>query len=201
VLGPLEGEQAEGLARVDSNARHLLGIINDILDISRIEAGRMPLRRSEFRLPELVHEVLAEVEPIVAQSTVHIEAAIDRRLPTVRSDRQKVKQIILNLLTNAIKFTPRGSITLTAAYDGRARALAIAVADTGLGIAPEDQERIFEDFQQADSSTTRAHGGAGLGLSICKRLATMLNGEIRLASKPGVGSTFTLVLPRRGRRR
>jgi signal transduction histidine kinase len=201
VLGPLEGEQAEGLARVDSNARHLLGIINDILDISRIEAGRMPLRLSEFRLPELVHEVLAEVEPIVAQSTVHIEAAIDRRLPTVRSDRQKVKQIILNLLINAIKFTPRGSITLTAVYDARARALAVAVADTGLGIAPEDQARIFEDFQQADSSPTRAHGGAGLGLSICKRLAAMLTGEIRLASKPGVGSTFTLVLPRRGRRR
>jgi PAS domain S-box-containing protein len=201
VLGPVEGEQAEGLARVDSNARHLLGIINDILDISRIEAGRMPLRVGEFRLPELVGEVLAEVEPIVAQSTVHIEAAIDRRLPALRSDRQKVKQIILNLLINAIKFTPRGSITVTAAYDARARKLAIAVADTGLGIAPEDQARIFQDFQQADSSTTRTHGGAGLGLSICKRLAGMLNGEIRLQSKPGAGSTFTLVLPRRGPRR
>ncbi len=201
VLGPLVGEQAEGLGRVDSNARHLLGIINDILDISRIEAGRMPLRLSEFRLPELVHEVLTEVEPIVSQSTVRIEAVIDKGVPTVRSDRQKVKQIILNLLINAVKFTPNGSITVTAAYDGRVRKFAVAVADTGMGVAPEDQQRIFEDFQQADSSPTRTHGGAGLGLSICRRLAGMLGGEIRLESKQGVGSTFTLILPRRGRSR
>ena len=197
VLGPLDGEQTEGLARVDSNARHLLGIINDILDISRIEAGRMPLRLSEFRLPELVGEVLAEVEPIVAQSSVHIEASVDRRLPPVQSDRQKVKQIILNLLINAVKFTQRGTVTLSVRYDPRAREVAVAVADTGIGIAPEDQARIFEDFQQADSSLTRPHGGAGLGLSICRRLATMLGGEIQMESTLGVGSTFTLVLPRR----
>ena len=197
VLGPLDGEQAEGLARVDSNARHLLGIINDILDISRIEAGRMPLRLSEFRLPELVGEVLAEVEPIVAQSSVHIEASVDRRLPPVQSDRQKAKQIILNLLINAVKFTQRGTVTLSVRYDPRAREVAVAVADTGIGIAPEDQARIFEDFQQADSSLTRPHGGAGLGLSICRRLATMLGGEIQMESTLGVGSTFTLVLPRR----
>ena len=197
VLGPLEGDQADGLARVDSNAKHLLGIINDILDISRIEAGRMPLRLSEFRLAELVGEVLDEVEPIVARSTVQITAAISRRLPTVRSDRQKVKQIILNLLVNAVKFTPQGTIAVSAGYEARTRKFAITVADTGVGISPEDQRRIFEDFQQADSSPTRAHGGAGLGLAICRRLATMLGGEVRLASKLGEGSTFTLVLPRR----
>ena len=202
VLGPLDDEQAEGLARVDSNGRHLLGIINDILDISRIEAGRMPLRLSEFGLPELVGEVLAEVEPIVAQSSVHIEATVDQRLPAVQSDRQKVKQIVLNLLTNAVKFTPSGTITLSARYDPRVREVAVTVADTGIGIAAEDHERIFEDFQQADSSPTRTHGGAGLGLSICRRLATMLGGKIQLESAPGVGSTFTMVLPRRkkGRR-
>ena len=202
VLGPLDDEQAEGLARVDSNGRHLLGIINDILDISRIEAGRMPLRLSEFGLPELVGEVLAEVEPIVAQSSVHIEASVDQRLPSVQSDRQKVKQIVLNLLTNAVKFTPSGTITLSARYDSRTREVAVTVADTGIGIAAEDHERIFEDFQQADSSPTRTHGGAGLGLSICRRLATMLGGKIQLESAPGTGSTFTVVLPRRkkGRR-
>jgi signal transduction histidine kinase/PAS domain-containing protein len=202
VLGPLDDEQAEGLARVDSNGRHLLGIINDILDISRIEAGRMPLRLSEFGLPELVGEVLAEVEPIVAQSSVHIEATVDQRLPAVQSDRQKVKQIVLNLLTNAVKFTPSGTITLSARYDPRVREVAVTVADTGIGIAAEDHERIFEDFQQADSSPTRTHGGAGLGLSICRRLATMLGGKIQLESAPGIGSTFTVVLPRRkkGRR-
>ena len=201
VLGPLGGEQADGLARVDSNARHLLGIINDILDISRIEAGRMPLRLADFALPELVTEVLAEVEPIVSRSTVKIMAAVDRRLPRARSDRQKVKQIILNLLVNAVKFTPQGTVSVTAGYDSRARAFTIAVADTGVGIAPEEQERIFEDFQQADSSPTRPHGGAGLGLAICRRLAAMLGGEIRLVSAVGIGSTFTLVLPRRGPRR
>ena len=202
VLGPLDEEQAEGLARVDSNGRHLLGIINDILDISRIEAGRMPLRLSEFGLPELVGEVLAEVEPIVAQSSVHIEASVDQRLPSVQSDRQKVKQIVLNLLTNAVKFTPSGIITLSARYDPRTREVAVTVADTGIGIAAEDRARIFEDFQQADSSPTRTHGGAGLGLAICRRLATMLGGKIQLESAPGTGSTFTVVLPRRkkGRR-
>jgi signal transduction histidine kinase len=199
VLGPLDEEQTDGLGRVDSNARHLLGIINDILDISRIEAGRMPLRLADFRMAELVGEVLAEVEPLVARSPVQITAAIDRRLPPVRSDRQKVKQIILNLLVNAVKFTPHGTITVSAERDRRARTLAIAVADTGLGIAPEDQQRIFEDFQQADSSPTRSHTGAGLGLAICRRLAVMLGGEIRLESRLGMGSTFTLVLPRRGR--
>ena len=201
VLGPMGAEQTDGLARVDSNARHLLGIINDILDISRIEAGRMPLRVSEFALPELVAEVLAEVEPIVARSTVVIEAAIDRRLPRVRSDRQKVKQVIVNLLVNAVKFTPHGRVTVSAGYDSKARGFSIAVADTGVGIAPEDQGRIFEDFQQADSSPTRPHGGAGLGLSLCRRLAGMLGGEIRLRSAPGEGSTFTLQLPRKGPRR
>ena len=201
VLGPLDEEQAEGLARVDSNGRHLLGIINDILDISRIEAGRMPLRLSEFGLPELVGEVLAEVEPIVAQSSVHIEASVDQRLPSVQSDRQKVKQIVLNLLTNAVKFTPSGIITLSARYDPRTREVAVTVADTGIGIAAEDHARIFEDFQQADSSPTRTHGGAGLGLAICRRLATMLGGKIQLESAPGTGSTFTVVLPRRKGRR
>ena len=201
VLGPLDDEQAEGLARVDSNGRHLLGIINDILDISRIEAGRMPLRLSEFGLPELVGEVLAEVEPIVAQASVHIEATVDQRLPALQSDRQKVKQIVLNLLTNAVKFTPSGTITLSARYDPRVREVAVTVADTGIGIAAEDHERIFEDFQQADSSPTRTHGGAGLGLSICRRLATMLGGKIQLESAPGIGSTFTVVLPRRKGRR
>ena len=202
VLGPLDDEQAEGLARVDSNGRHLLGIINDILDISRIEAGRMPLRLSEFGLPELVGEVLAEVEPIVAQASVHIEATVDQRLPALQSDRQKVKQIVLNLLTNAVKFTPSGIITLSARYDPRTREVAVTVADTGIGIAAEDHERIFEDFQQADSSPTRTHGGAGLGLAICRRLATMLGGKIQLESAPGTGSTFTVVLSRRkkGRR-
>jgi signal transduction histidine kinase len=117
------------------------------------------------------------------------------------SDRQKVKQIVLNLLTNAIKFTPQGQVTVWASCDAEQREVRIAVQDTGIGIAEQDREKVFEDFRQADSSVTRVYGGAGLGLAICKRLATMIEGHIELESKLGHGSTFTLVIPRRGRRR
>jgi signal transduction histidine kinase len=122
-------------------------------------------------------------------------------LPSVRTDRQKVKQIVLNLLSNALKFTPAGSVTISAAFDARSRAIAIAVRDTGTGIPFESQAKIFEDFRQLDNSPTRGYGGTGLGLSICRRLAQMLGGSIELASQVGEGSTFTLRLPLVARRR
>jgi signal transduction histidine kinase len=123
------------------------------------------------------------------------------RLPAVRSDRQKVKQIVLNLLSNALKFTPKGSVTITANYDARNRIVKISVRDTGVGIGEEDQVKVFEDFRQLDSSPARGYGGTGLGLSICRRLAQMLDGSIDLTSEPGKGSTFSLSLPVRVRRR
>jgi signal transduction histidine kinase len=119
----------------------------------------------------------------------------------LKSDRQKVKQIVLNLLSNALKFTPAGSVTIAASYDPKGRTVAIAVQDTGVGIAPEDQAKVFEDFRQLDSSPARGYGGTGLGLSICRRLSQMLGGTIDLESVPGKGSTFTLRLPARLRRR
>src|SRR5262249_55791139 len=115
--------------------------------------------------------------------------------------RQKVKQILLNLLGNALKFTREGSVKITVSRSRTQRSVAIAVKDTGIGIAAEDQKRVFEDFQQLDTSTTRAYGGTGLGLSICRRLALMLHGRITLVSKPGVGSVFVLLLPQRPRQR
>jgi signal transduction histidine kinase len=118
----------------------------------------------------------------------------------ISSDRQKVKQILLNLLSNALKFTHEGSITIRATRDSASRTLRLSVADTGIGIAPADQERIFEDFRQLDNSPTRAYGGTGLGLSICRRLAQMLGGNIAVESQVGQGSTFTVTLPLQGRR-
>jgi len=115
------------------------------------------------------------------------------------SDRQKVKQIMINLLTNALKFTPEGSVRVLASYADERGEVTIAVEDTGIGIAEEDFEKVFEDFRQADNSPTREYGGAGLGLAICRRLAGMLDGQLTVSSKLGLGSTFTLVLPREAR--
>jgi signal transduction histidine kinase len=201
VTGSVSDAQRKSLSRIDSNSRHLLALINDILDITRIEAGRMPLNVSSFAIPELVDEVMSELEPIIKRSNLTVSARTGSKLPTLKSDRQKVKQIVLNLLSNALKFTPAGSVTISARYDPRGRTVDIAVRDTGVGIGTEDQTKVFEDFRQLDSSPARGYGGTGLGLSICRRLAQMLGGTIELESVVGRGSTFVLSLPVRLRRR
>ena len=196
VSGEMTAQQNRNLERIDSNSQHLLSIINDILDISRIEAGKMPLTVAEFTIPELLREVLAEVEPLIARSRLTVSAELAEELPTVGSDRQKVKQIVINLLTNALKFTPQGWVKVAATWDAGSEQVAIAVTDSGIGIAKKDQDVIFEDFRQADNSPTRRYTGAGLGLAICRRLATMLDGELVVHSALGAGSTFTLTMPR-----
>jgi PAS domain S-box-containing protein len=201
VTGQVTDPQRKSLTRIDSNAKHLLALINDILDITRIEAGRMPLNATTFRVSELFEEVQSELEPIIKRSNLTVSTKQRGAVPPVRSDRQKVKQIVLNLLSNSLKFTPAGSVTMTASYDSRRREVAIAVKDTGVGIPSEDQAKVFEDFRQLDSSPARGYGGTGLGLSICRRLANMLGGTIDLDSNPGRGSTFTLRLPAKARRR
>jgi signal transduction histidine kinase len=200
VAGTIEQPVRRQLGRIESNGRHLLTIINEILDISRIEAGRMPLQVSRFAVPELISEVKAELEPIIMRSKLTVTLDIPKDLKPVVTDRQKVKQIVLNLLSNALKFTHQGGVTISARRNGRDRALILSVADSGIGIAPADQERIFEDFRQLDNSPTRAYGGTGLGLSICRRLAQMLGGGLAVDSQLGKGSTFTVTLPVRGRR-
>ncbi len=200
VSGELSPAQKRNLTRIDSNGRHLLEVINEILDITRIEAGRMPLHLSDFGIAELLQEVVAELDPIIARSKLAVSTHLGARLPAVHSDRQKVKQIVLNLLSNALKFTHEGSVKVSAEYVAATSMLTISVEDTGIGIDPAYQEKIFEDFQQVDSSPTRAYGGTGLGLSICRRLADMLGGRVTLQSTPGQGSTFTLHFPRRARR-
>src|SRR6267142_2507824 len=201
VSGEMSAPQKQKLQRVDSNARHLLSIINDILDISRIEAGKMPLHLEDFDLGALIAELFAEVEPLIQKARLQVLTDVPEPPPEVHSDRQKVKQIVLNLLTNAIKFTPQGQVRVRVRCDDQRRELRISVEDTGIGIAAEDQDKVFEDFRQADSSVTREYGGAGLGLAICRRLAKMLDGRVGLQSQLGGGSIFTLVIPRRGKRR
>jgi signal transduction histidine kinase len=203
VNGEVQPKQREKLSRVDSNARHLLSIINDLLDIARIEAGKMPVNAETFEARELVNEVLLEMEPVIGRTHLTVRADIQEGMPKVKNDRQKVKQIIVNFLSNALKFTPEGLVRVYATHEAAKDEVRIGVADTGIGISPEQQERIFEDFHQADNSFTRQYGGTGLGLSICRRLAKTLDGRITLESKVGAGSNFTLHLPRRlkGRRK
>ena len=199
VSGELTTGQRDKLNRVDSNARHLLAIINDLLDITRIESGKMPIQVERVILAELIDEVMAEVEPLIARTKLAVTRALAPHVPEIRTDRQKVKQIVLNLLSNALKFTPQGSVAIAIDADASLEEIAVAVADTGIGISEDNQRTIFEAFGQTDSSYAKRHGGTGLGLSICRRLATILGGRISLQSRPGEGSTFTLYLPRRAR--
>jgi len=193
--GAFTPEQRTDLARIDSNGRHLLALINDILDVSRIEAGRMPVDATVVGIPELVAEVLEELDPLIKQSRLSVSTRLSSRLPAIESDRRKVKQILFNLVSNALKFTKRGGVRVRARHAARRRTVLITVEDTGVGIPQADLERIFEDFRQLDPSPSRGYGGTGLGLSICRRLAGMLGGQVTVRSQVGAGSAFTLELP------
>jgi PAS domain S-box-containing protein len=195
VAGDLLPAVKRQLQRIDSNGRHLMTIINEILDITRIEAGKMPMQLSEFNLNELVPEVMTELDPVIARSRLTVTPKLCPELPMVYSDRQKVKQIIVNLLSNALKFTHEGGIQIAVGYDPADRTASVALSDTGIGIAPENHEKICEYFRQVDDSPSRQYGGTGLGLAICRRLATALGGRITLDSIMGKGSTFTLTIP------
>jgi signal transduction histidine kinase len=195
VAGDLAANVKRQLQRIDSNGRHLLTIINEILDITRIEAGKMPMQITEFNLNELVPEVMAELDPVIARSKLAVAPRLSPEPPIVQSDRQKVKQIIVNLLSNAIKFTHQGGIDIAVGLRADERVAFIEVSDTGIGIAPENHEKIFEDFRQVDDSPSRQYGGTGLGLAICRRLANALGGRISLHSSIGEGSIFTLTIP------
>ncbi|MCC7540609.1 MAG: PAS domain S-box protein [Deltaproteobacteria bacterium] len=193
--------QRRYLERVDASSRHLLSLIEDVLDFTRIEAGRMPMRLTEVSLPAVVRGLLAEVEPLVRRAGLTVVARVPRTLPALRTDRQKLRQILLNLLVNAVKFTPRGTVEVSASHIPAHDQICISVTDTGIGIADDQQAHVFESFRQVDSSPTRQRGGVGLGLAIARRLAEMLGGTLELSSKLGEGSTFTLTVPRRARAR
>ena len=185
----------ENLGKILISAEHLLALINDILDLSKIEAGRMEVHATSFDLDPLLDVCLRTVEPLVKGERLRLVKEMQPGLPALFTDQDRLKQILVNLLSNAVKFTEEGTITVTAR--GRDGQVAVAVADTGIGIPEDKLELIFEEFRQVDSSTTRRYSGTGLGLSISRRLARLLGGDITVQSTVGEGSTFTVTLPLR----
>ncbi len=204
MAGPLTPEQARQLAMVQGSARHLLELINDVLDISKIEAGQTRIHLEHFDLRLSIERVLSSVRPMAEKKGIALDASISPELVDMLSDKRRVEQILLNLLNNAIKFTDAGSITLAAQRVERSgpdalpfEAVEIRVSDTGIGIKQEDLDTLFQPFRQLDSGLTRQHEGTGLGLAICRRLSSLLGGEIRAASTWGKGSEFSVILPLR----
>jgi signal transduction histidine kinase/uncharacterized protein YigA (DUF484 family) len=189
----LPQKQLGNLDKVLSSSEHLLGLINTVLDIAKIEAGRMDVQVGKFQIKPLIELVISTTQPLIRQEKVEIRTEIEVNVPLLHSDQEKLKQILMNLMSNAAKFTHEGSITIRARAEGAA--LVVSVADTGIGISPEAQDKVFEEFQQADTSTTREYGGTGLGLSISRSLARLLGGNLTVESQEGAGSTFTIRIP------
>jgi signal transduction histidine kinase len=191
-------QDLEPFDRVLGAGRHLLALINDILDLSKIEAGRMELHLEDFALAPLIESVVKTVEPLTVRNTNKITARCDPAIGTLRADQMRLRQALLNLMSNANKFTERGTIAIEASYDKEndREWISIAVVDTGIGMTAAQMSKLFQEFSQADASTTRKYGGTGLGLVISKRFCQMMGGDITVASEPGRGSSFTIRLPR-----
>ena len=195
LFGDVNDKQAEYLADIVASGRHLLSLINDILDLSKIEAGRMELDRADFDLPAAIGNTLALVRERAQRRGIALASTLDPAVGTIHADERKVKQVLLNLLSNALKFTPEGgAITVRAGVEGDH--VAIAVTDTGVGISPEDQAAVFEEFRQVGAAAKKVEG-TGLGLAISRKFVELHGGTIRVESELGKGSTFTFTLPGR----
>jgi signal transduction histidine kinase len=193
VVGSLPAEARDFLERAQRATRALLLLVNDVLDLSKLAAGKMDLVTHPVRVRAVVEEAIATVEPLAAVRGITLEILAPLPIPPIASDADRVRQILLNLLSNAVKFTEQGGITVTIEPGDGTGWVDVHVADTGHGIAHEDQERIFHEFEQI--TTSRVRGGTGLGLPISRKLARLLGGELRVKSTPGEGSVFTLRLP------
>lgn len=199
IYGDITDKQEEGLRRIQAAAQHLLALINDILDLAKIEAGRMPLHLEDVTLKNIIAEINLQMEPLVRKKSLTYKTDIPDNGIVMHTDRTKVKQILLNLLSNAVKFTHTGGIEVKAQLEGEN--IHIEVIDTGIGIRESDLDAIWEDFRQVDQSRTREFGGTGLGLSITRKLVDGLGGRIHVSSEYGKGSTFTIDLPIRSAQR
>ncbi len=193
IYGEVPEKALTVLARVQANGKHLLGLINDVLDLSKIEAGQLELTLEDYTVPTVVQSVVAATESLARAKNLELRTALAEGLPSGRGDERRLAQVLLNLVGNAIKFTDTGFVEIAARQKGER--FLIDVRDSGPGIAPEDQQRIFEEFQQVDSSNTRKKGGTGLGLAISRRIVQMHGGTISIVSALGAGSTFTIAIP------
>jgi signal transduction histidine kinase len=192
--GDLSPEQAKQVTLIRDSASHLTEMVNDLLDLARIEAGKTALRLGDVEVPELLAGLRGVFRPLLTSDRVALVFEAREPLPTLRTDEGRLSQILRNLIGNAVKFTEQGEVRVSAerAPDGR---VTFTVADTGIGIAPEDQERIFEEYEQVDTPLQARVAGTGLGLPLSRKLARLLGGDLTLASTPGAGSVFRLVLP------
>jgi PAS domain S-box-containing protein len=194
-----QDEFIEPLRRIRGAGNHLLHLINEILDLSKIEAGRLELHYEEIDVKPLIDEIAMTAAPLADKNRNRLEIRCPDDIGTMRSDMTRVRQVLLNLLSNACKFTDKGEVSLTVARDGAGNdeALTFTVEDSGIGMSPDQLAKLFQEFSQADSSTTRKYGGTGLGLAISRRLCRLMGGDVTVESTPGVGSTFTARLPQR----
>jgi signal transduction histidine kinase len=196
MFGDLNDKQAEYIDDIIVSGRHLLALINDILDLSKVEAGRMELELTRFDLPLALETTLALIRERATRQGLRLELTVDERVGPVVGDERKIRQVLLNLLSNAVKFTPEGGwvAVRTAPVDG---AVEIAVSDAGIGIAAEDQAAVFEEFRQVGNDTARRREGTGLGLTLARKFVELHGGRIWVTSEIGRGSTFTFTLPER----
>jgi signal transduction histidine kinase len=199
LVGSLNEEQTKQLRMVQSSASHLLELINDVLDISKIEAGQLVTTSEKFDLSQLLEKVVQTVTPLASKKDLNLLLEIETGIGQITSDRRRVEQILLNLINNAIKFTEKGEVRIICR--SKKQWIETSVVDTGIGIKEDDQKYLFKPFQQVNTGLSRLYEGTGLGLAICKRLVEKLGGTIGVRSEWGKGSTFMFTLPKKVQRK
>ncbi|HUU74374.1 MAG TPA: HAMP domain-containing sensor histidine kinase, partial [Burkholderiales bacterium] len=193
IYGEVPETIGEIMERVQRSGRNLLGLINDVLDLSKIEAGQLTLAINDYSFQDTVHSVISSVEPLASEKKLKLTADLAEDLPIGHGDERRIAQVLMNLVGNAIKFTDAGEVKVSVTVNDEM--FVASVIDTGPGIPEEQQQKIFEEFQQVDSSSTRKKGGSGLGLAIAKRIVELHGGRIWVVSSVGQGSTFSFSLP------
>ena len=193
VYGDVPEKIGDVLERIEKSGRHLLGLINDVLDLSKIEAGQVTLSLNAYSIKEVVQNVVTAMQPLAAEKKLALKVSLPSEVPPAHGDERRITQVLLNLVGNAIKFTDAGEVRVQAIVANGA--LVVSVSDTGPGISERDQQEIFEEFRQVENSATAKKGGTGLGLAIAKRIIELHEGRIWVESSLGKGSTFSIRLP------